>query len=452
MPDYPACGKRTLQDNGSWLQTLQRDNVELVRTPIERITPGGVVTEDGVTHDADVIVYATGFRHTDVLWPLKVTGRNGIDLHEMWGSRPYAYLGITVPEFPNFFIVYGPGTHLAHGGSLIFQSELQMRYIDQCLQRLAETDLHSLEPTAEAADRLASTDADRNQEDGVVAPRGQTLVFQERRRRDPHRQPVAPQRVLGRGARARLVTISCATKKVSTPTMRTVVVDGPRSIRVDTRPDPALPGPDGAIVEVTAAGICGSDLHFYEGDFPMPDPIALGHEAVGTVVEVGPDVRTVKVGDQVMVSSVTGCGSCPGCATRDPVMCYSGFQIFGGGVLGGAQADLLAVPAADFQLLQDARRDQHRAGAAAHRQPGHRLGGGAARRHSVRRHRGGDRPGSGRPVLTAQRVFPGRRNGFRCRSSRGPPGSAPPSGAPHRSRRRRSRPSSPPPEAAAPTR
>jgi 2-desacetyl-2-hydroxyethyl bacteriochlorophyllide A dehydrogenase len=132
--------------------------------------------------------------------------------------------------------------------------------------------------------------------------------------------------------------------------MRTVVVDGPRSIRVDTRPDPALPGPDGVIVEVTASGICGSDLHFYEADFPMPDPIALGHEAIGTVVESGPDVRNVKVGDQVMVSSVTGCGSCPGCATSDPVMCYSGFQIFGGGVLGGAQADLLAVPAADFQV------------------------------------------------------------------------------------------------------
>jgi 4-hydroxyacetophenone monooxygenase len=151
MPDYPACGKRTLQDNGSWLQTLRRDNVELVRTPIRQITPRGVVTEDGVEHGADVIVYATGFRHTDVLWPLKVTGRNGIDLHEMWGSRPYAYLGITVPDFPNFFIIYGPGTHLAHGGSLIFQSELQMRYIDQCLERLADADVHSIEPRGDAA-------------------------------------------------------------------------------------------------------------------------------------------------------------------------------------------------------------------------------------------------------------------------------------------------------------
>ncbi len=150
LPDYPATGKRTLQDNGSWLQTLRRDNVELVRTPIRKLTPRGVVTEDGVTRDADIIVYATGFRHTDVLWPLKITGRDGADLREMWGSRPYAYLGITVPRFPNFFIIYGPGTHLAHGGSLIFQSELQMRYINQCLEHLAKADLHSLEPTAEA--------------------------------------------------------------------------------------------------------------------------------------------------------------------------------------------------------------------------------------------------------------------------------------------------------------
>ncbi|OBG18748.1 alcohol dehydrogenase catalytic domain-containing protein [Mycobacterium sp. 852002-51057_SCH5723018] len=134
--------------------------------------------------------------------------------------------------------------------------------------------------------------------------------------------------------------------------MRTVVLDGPRNIGVDTRPDPALPGPDGAIVAVSAAGICGSDLHFYEGDYPLVEPITIGHEAVGTVVEVGPEVRTVKAGDPVMVSSVTGCGACPGCATRDPVMCFNGFQIFGGGVLPGAQADLLAVPAADFQLLK----------------------------------------------------------------------------------------------------
>jgi 4-hydroxyacetophenone monooxygenase len=151
LPDYPATGKRTLQDNGTWLRTLRRDDVDLVRSPIERITPGGVVTADGATHDVDVIVYATGFRHTDVLWPMTITGRDGADLHSVWGRRPYSYLGITVPEFPNFFIVYGPGAHLAHGGSLIFNSELQMRYISRCLAHLVDANVHSMEPTAAAA-------------------------------------------------------------------------------------------------------------------------------------------------------------------------------------------------------------------------------------------------------------------------------------------------------------
>ncbi|MGA5466151.1 zinc-binding dehydrogenase [Mycobacterium sp. NPDC050041] len=133
--------------------------------------------------------------------------------------------------------------------------------------------------------------------------------------------------------------------------MRSVLIDGPAAIRVDHRPDPVLPGPDGAVVAVSASGICGSDLHFYEGDYPMFEPVALGHEAVGTVVDIGPDVRTVRVGDRVLVSSVAGCGHCGGCATLDPIRCHSGPQIFGAGVLGGAQSELLAVPAADFQLL-----------------------------------------------------------------------------------------------------
>ena len=140
-------------------------------------------------------------------------------------------------------------------------------------------------------------------------------------------------------------------------------------------PDPTLPGPDGAIVEVTAAAICGSDLHFYEGDYPLPEPVARGHEAVGTVVETGPDVLTVKVGDSVLVSSVAGCGTCAGCATRYLIMRLSGTPIFGSGALGGAQSELLAVPAADFQLLTIPDGTRHRRSAALDRQPGDRLGG-----------------------------------------------------------------------------
>ncbi|MCX2931877.1 alcohol dehydrogenase catalytic domain-containing protein [Mycobacterium sp. CVI_P3] len=134
--------------------------------------------------------------------------------------------------------------------------------------------------------------------------------------------------------------------------MRAVLIDTPGSVRVDSWPDPVLPGPAGAVVQVTATAICGSDLHFYEGDYPLFAPVSLGHEAIGTVVEAGPEVHTVKVGDQVLVSSVAGCGACAGCATKDPILCASGPQIFGSGVLGGAQAELLAVPAADFQLLK----------------------------------------------------------------------------------------------------
>ena len=65
----------------------------------------------------------------------------------MWGERPAAYLGITVPGFPNFFCMYGPGTNLAHGGSLIFHSECQMRYITQCLEALIAGGHRTMEPT-----------------------------------------------------------------------------------------------------------------------------------------------------------------------------------------------------------------------------------------------------------------------------------------------------------------
>jgi 4-hydroxyacetophenone monooxygenase len=80
---------------------------------------------------------------------MTITGRDGIDLHEAWGSRPYAYRSIAVPGFPNFFMTYGPGAHLAHGGSLILNSELQIRYIGQCLEHLITKNLRSIEPRPE---------------------------------------------------------------------------------------------------------------------------------------------------------------------------------------------------------------------------------------------------------------------------------------------------------------
>jgi 4-hydroxyacetophenone monooxygenase len=149
VPDYPATGKRTLQDNGSWLKTLTRDNVELVRTGIDHIEADAVVTDDGTRYPADVIVYATGFEHTKMLWPITIRGRDGEVLSERWGERPSAYLGITIPGYPNFFCMNGPGTWLASGGSLIFHSECQMRYISECLEMLIEGGHATMEPTVE---------------------------------------------------------------------------------------------------------------------------------------------------------------------------------------------------------------------------------------------------------------------------------------------------------------
>jgi len=152
LPNYPATGKRTLQDNGSWLACLKRDDVDLVRTSIDRVVADGVVTTDGTHYPADVICYATGFRHNDYLWPMTITGRAGHTLREVWGDEPSAYLGITVPGFPNFFCVYGPGTNLAHGGSLIFQSECQLHYILDAIRRVVADGHTAIEVRADAAD------------------------------------------------------------------------------------------------------------------------------------------------------------------------------------------------------------------------------------------------------------------------------------------------------------
>jgi 4-hydroxyacetophenone monooxygenase len=136
VPTYPPTAKRTLQDNGSWLTCLTRDNVDLVRAGVAALEPTGVRDTDGTLHEADVLVWATGFRVNEPLFPLTIRGRDGQDLRELWGDRPAAYLGMTVPGFPNFFMMYGPGTNLASGGSLVFHSECEIRYIVQCLQAL----------------------------------------------------------------------------------------------------------------------------------------------------------------------------------------------------------------------------------------------------------------------------------------------------------------------------
>ncbi len=155
VPDYPALGKRVLQDNGSWLRCLQRPNVELVRTEIANIVPDGVVTVDGTHRPADIICFATGFRHNDFLASMDVTGRGGVSLREQWGDEPTAYLGITIANFPNLFCVYGPGTNLAAGASLFYHSEFQVHYAMEAIRNTLILGKATCEVTTEAHARYA---------------------------------------------------------------------------------------------------------------------------------------------------------------------------------------------------------------------------------------------------------------------------------------------------------
>jgi 4-hydroxyacetophenone monooxygenase len=145
VPPYPPFGKRMLQDNGSWLAALKQENVELVTDGIAEITQDAVVCANGERHPVDVIVFATGFHANKFLWPMQIVGRDGALLSERWGEDPRAYLGITVPGFPNLFCLYGPATNLAHAGSIIFHAECQMRYVMGCLKALLENGCATLE-------------------------------------------------------------------------------------------------------------------------------------------------------------------------------------------------------------------------------------------------------------------------------------------------------------------
>jgi 4-hydroxyacetophenone monooxygenase len=138
IPDYPAYGKRILIDN-HWFRMLKRDNVDLVTEGIERIEPEGILTTDGHLWQTDALVFATGFKVSKMLFPMKIFGRGERELHDVWGDDDAkAYLGLTVPGFPNFFILTGPNTGLAHGGNQIFMTECGVRYMMLGLRELYE--------------------------------------------------------------------------------------------------------------------------------------------------------------------------------------------------------------------------------------------------------------------------------------------------------------------------
>jgi cation diffusion facilitator CzcD-associated flavoprotein CzcO len=159
-PDYRMGCKRIILSN-DFYPALTRDHVDVVTDEIRRITPDGIETRAGDHLDLDAIVYATGFRVSDPLGTTSVIGIDGRDLKERWGNRPVAYLGTTVPGFPNLFLVLGPNTGLGHN-SMVFVMESQFNYIVGALERLRGPEIAYLDVREEVLEAFRREINERN--------------------------------------------------------------------------------------------------------------------------------------------------------------------------------------------------------------------------------------------------------------------------------------------------
>jgi cation diffusion facilitator CzcD-associated flavoprotein CzcO len=151
-PDYQMMGKRLVRDPGGYYAALTKDTTTLVTSGARQVVPEGIVDGDGVLHEFDVIVYATGFSLA-YLSDWTITGRNGEKLSEKWRETPSAYNACLVPGFPNLFITSGPNATSGHGAAHTFTTEAQTHYIIECLQAIVEAGATQLEATPQALER-----------------------------------------------------------------------------------------------------------------------------------------------------------------------------------------------------------------------------------------------------------------------------------------------------------
>ena len=151
-PDYPI-GCRRILISDDYFPALTKDNVTLETDGIATIDVTGIQTASGNHHDLDAIAYATGFETTGWRWSVDVQGRGGKHLNDVWSAYPEAYLGITVCDFPNLFVLYGPNTNLGHN-AITFMLERQVEYAVKALDSLGAAVKSALVPTKAAQDRF----------------------------------------------------------------------------------------------------------------------------------------------------------------------------------------------------------------------------------------------------------------------------------------------------------
>ena len=151
-PTYQAACKRLIMSD-TFYDAVQRPNADVVTDSIERAEKAGLRTKDGTLHELDVIVMATGFRVDQFVRPMKVTGRGGMKLDDVWQQGPFAYMALAVPDFPNFFMLQGPNGPVGNF-SLIEVAELQVGYVLQVLERIRTGECHEIAPSQQAMRRF----------------------------------------------------------------------------------------------------------------------------------------------------------------------------------------------------------------------------------------------------------------------------------------------------------
>ena len=151
-PDYTIGCKRILLSN-DYYPALTRPNVHVETSAVAEVRENSVVTADGREYEVDCIIYGTGFKVTDALADLRVTGRDGTKLQEIWADGIEAHRGTTIPGMPNFFMLLGPNTGLGHN-SVVFMIEVQIQHVLNCLRLLQESGADAIEPKPEAARRF----------------------------------------------------------------------------------------------------------------------------------------------------------------------------------------------------------------------------------------------------------------------------------------------------------
>lgn len=152
IPNYSLGCKRGLQSS-DWFATLARHNVELITSPITKIAPDGIETHDGSRHAVDALIFATGFKATQFLAPMRIRGTGGRDLHQVWKEGAEAYLGISVNGFPNLFLLYGPNTNLVHT-SVVYMLESQFPYVLQAVAAIIGSGIQRMEVRGDIQQRF----------------------------------------------------------------------------------------------------------------------------------------------------------------------------------------------------------------------------------------------------------------------------------------------------------